>query len=335
VSRRMANVTFGDDSIRIRLFQAALRLATHFFEANEAGHSNGSANIEELNERWQLLKGDQTVSKYVETLLNELQPLKGQPLFDHIRSKLAKPFSFEQNLLRVNQAALDEVKECVTIWGGAKAQARVKHLAPFPIHLETSDHEHTQFFLQHTPRQIRVRPGSQKTLLRECLILRFSFFHEYLSHAFPAWSNDVEEASEGLLLALEFEWFESQYVALDNELVLRVWSRRQERQGRAFWVGRWLLNQCNSHECMRKFLLEWIGSWDSVELDVNLDLLSQLKGMYEKAGRHLGSNMTDKYKKTKDIIDSILCDPCAKAVWDLRKMRDELANALRPYGPKR
>jgi hypothetical protein len=86
---------------------------------------------------------------------------------------------------------------------------------------------------------------------------------------------------------------------------------------------------------MRKFLLEWIGSWDAVDCDVNLDLLSQLKGMSEKAGRHLGSKITDKYKKTHEVLDSILCGPCATGVWDLRKMRDELAAALRPYEPKK
>jgi hypothetical protein len=331
----MPHVTLGDDSIRIRLFQAAVRLATHFFEASEAGHADGSANVERLNQRWELLEGDQTVSQYVEKLLNELQPLEGQPLFDHIRSGLAKPFSFDKRLRQLNQTALNEVKECISTWGGAKAQARAKYLALFPIYLETSDHEHTQFFLEHSPRRIRVRPGSHKTLLRECLILEFSFFHEYLSHAFPAWSKDVEEVSEGLLLALEFEWFESRYTVLDNDLVLRLWNRRLEKQGPAFWVGRWLLKRCESRECMRTFLLEWIGSWDAVDRDVNLDLLSQLKGMSEKAGRHLGSNMTDKYKKTQDVLDSNLCGPCAKGAWDLLKMRDELAAALKPYEPKK
>jgi hypothetical protein len=331
----VSHVTFADDSIRIRLFQAAVRLAAHFFEARDARHSDGSANAEQLDKRWLLLEGDHTVSEYVKKLRQELEPLKGQSLFDHIRSQLAKPFSFDQSLLKVNQTALDDVKECISNWGGVKAQARVKHLALFPIYLETTDHDHTQVFLEHHPRRIRLRPGPQQTLLSECLILEFSFFHEYLSHAFPAWSKDVEEVSEGLLLALEFEWFESQYTVSDNDFVLRLWNRRLEKQGPAFWVGRWLLKRCESHNCMKKFLLEWIASWDGVDSDANLDLLSQLKGMSQKAGRNLGSNMTDKYKKTQEIVDSVLCGPCAAGVWDIRKMRDELAKALEPYGPKK
>jgi hypothetical protein len=328
----MSAVTFADDSIRMRLFQAAVRLATHFFEASEAGHSNGPAHVERLNQRWELLEGDQTVSEYVQTLESELEPLKGQPLFDHIRSQLANPFSFDQRLLELNQSALDEVKECIASWGGVQAQARAKDLAPFAIYLETTDHEDTQFFLEHAPRQIRVRPGSPKTMLRECLILEFSFFHEYLSHAFPAWSKDEVEVSEGLLLALEFDWFESRYTVLDNDFVYRLWSRRLEKQGRAFWVGRWLLNRCDSRECMRKFLLEWVASWDTVDPDINLDLMSQLKGISQKWGRHLGGNMTDKYKKTQSVINSILCAPCATGVWDIIKMRNQLTTALRPFG---
>lgn len=330
----MSNVTFGNDTIRTRMFQAAVRLATHFFEAREACHSDGLANIERLNQRWALLEGDQTVSEYVEKLASELQPLTGRPLFDHIRSELTKPFSFEQRLWELNQAALDEVKECVSTWGGAKALARAQHLALFPLHLESAKQENTQFFLEHKPRRILLRPGSEKTMLRECLILEFSFFHEYLSHAFPAWSKDQEEISEGLLLALEFEWFESRYTILDNNFIYRLWSRRLEKQAQSFWVGRWLLKRCESHQCVRKFLLEWIGSWDTVDIDVNLDLWSQLKGMSQRAGRHLGSNMTGKYKKTQEVFDSSLCGPCATGVWDLRKMRDDLAAALRPYGPK-
>jgi hypothetical protein len=282
-----------------------------------------------------LLEGDQTVSEYVKTLLKELQPLQGEPLFDQIRSELAKSFSFEQRLRDLNQATLDDVKLCISTWGGTRAQARTKQLSLFPIYLESTDQEHTQFFLEQSPRRIRIRPGSHKVMLRECLILEFSFFHEYLSHVFPAWSKDEEEISEGLLLALEFEWFESQYTILDNEFIYRLWSRRLEKQGEAFWVGRWLLKRCESPQCMRKFLLEWIGSWDTVDRDVNLDLWSQIKGMSKKAARRLGAKTTDKYKKTKDIIDSMLCGPCPDGLWDLKKMRDELETALKPYEPKK
>jgi hypothetical protein len=333
----MSVVTSGDDSKRVRLFRTAVRVAAHFYDAVArnpgAQTSRSPSHLEELNKRWLLLRGDQTVVGYEQSLQKELLPLQGEPVFDHIRGELSKPFLCDQRLGHVNQSALDEVRRCVHDWGGPRAQKHVQQLKLMPLHLESTDHEHTQFFYERSQKRILVRAGSPEVLLRECMILEFSLFHEYLSHAFPAWSKDVEPISEGWLLALEFEWFESQFTFEDNDLLLKVWHHRLEKEHRSFWAGRWLLGRCGSRECVRKFLLEWIGGWDAVDVNDNLDLLSQLRGVYSKAGHRLGGRISSKQKKTLEILDEVLCGPCSTGSWNIKDMRNRLAAALRAYGP--
>ena len=82
----MSEVTWGDDSIRIRLFQTATRLSAHFYDAvaGTAGSGAGlpSKHLEDLNKRWLLLEGDQTVIEYERSLEKQLLPLAGEPVFD-------------------------------------------------------------------------------------------------------------------------------------------------------------------------------------------------------------------------------------------------------------
>jgi hypothetical protein len=333
----MSEVTWGDDSIRIRLFQTATRAAAHFYGAVAATAAGDPAkHLEDLNKRWLLLEGDQTVIEYERSLQNELLRLAGEPVFDHIRTELGKTFAYDQRLWDVNKRALEEVRKCVTAWGGTKAKKRVKQLKLLPLHFESTDQEQTQFFFERSAKRILGRAGSQELLLRECMILEFSFFHEYLSHAFPAWPKDVEPVSEGLLFALEFDWFESEYTVLDNDLLLKVWQQRLEPERRSFWLGRWLLKRCASRDCVRKFLLEWVAGWDDFEEDENLDLMSQLQGVYAKTGNKLGGKLLSaKHLQTQKLLDAALCDRCDQGTWDIRKIRAELAVALGTYDPRK
>lgn len=333
----MAQVTWGDDSIRIRLFQTATRLSAHFYDAVGvvAGGSTGkpSSHLEDLNQRWVLLKGDQTVSEYVARLEKELFALAGEPVFDRIRTELAKTFSHEQRLWELNKKALEEVGRCIADWGGTKAKKRIKQLKLLPLHFESTDKDYTQFFFERAAHRILGRAGSQKWLLRECMILEFSLFHEYLSHAFPTWAKDVEPVSEGFLFALEFDWFEAEYTLFDNELLLNVWQPRLKAEREAFWAGRWLLNRCESRDCVRRFLLEWVAGWKDFDEDDNLDLLSQLQGVHAKAGFKLGRASSAKQQETLRLLDKVLCGRCAQAKWDIREMAKELAATLSRYNP--
>jgi len=332
----MPDVTWVDDAKPVRLFQVGVRLSAHFYDAMaktaSAKVGRSPSHIEELNKRWLMLSGDQTIPEYEETLQKELFPLAGEAVFDHIRAELAKPFPYDQKLVQINRAALDAARRCIKSWGGAKAERRLKQLKLLPLHLESIDDKHTQFSFERTENRILVRPGLPEILLRECMILEFSLFHEYLSHAFPAWSKDVEPISEGWLFALEFEWFESQYTPDDIDLLTTVWHRRLEPERRSFWVGRWLLNRCKSRECVAKFLLEWVADWNAIKEDDSLDLLSQLLGMRAKTGHRLGRKLSPKQLKILEMLDKTFCGPCAKGAWNIAYIKDELESVLHLYG---
>src|SRR5207244_13305444 len=129
---------------------------------------------------------------------------------------LAKTSARDQRLGQVNQKAQDGMRECINAWGGKKAKKRVKQLALLPLHCETAGKDETESFFERAQSRILIRVGSPEIILLECLVLEFTLFHEYLSHAFPTWSKDVEEISEGCLFALEFEWLHSKYTMFDN-----------------------------------------------------------------------------------------------------------------------
>jgi hypothetical protein len=331
-----ANVTWGDDSLRIRLFQTAVRVSAHFYDAvaRSPVGNNLEAHLDNLNNRWRFLKGDQKVIEYERSLQKELLPLVGQPVFDYIRQALAKPFAYESRLWGLNEAALKQVRECVRTWGGPKAKKRLKKLRLLPLHCESTASDYTEFFFERNTNSVLVRAGSPKDLLLESMLLEFSFFHEYLSHAFPSWTDDVEQISEGWLFALEFDWFWSRYTLLDNDLIMKVWQRRLEPERRSFWAAQWLLRRCKSPDCVRRFLLEWVGGWADFDQNANLDLLSQLEGVHNKIGYGLGRGLTAKQLKTQEILDATLCDPCEKGSWNISSMVSQLGSALRAYTPK-
>jgi hypothetical protein len=290
----MPTITWGDDSTRGRLFQTGLRIAAHFYDAvgktNWASDQKLLQHLEDLNKRWLIVAGgpEYEVAEYATVMAKELMPWEGQPLFDHIRSALAKPFAPDRRLEQVNQRALDQARECIKTWGGPKAKKRIGEIGLLPVSCKRTAADDTQFSFDR--ESILVQAGSHELLLLECMLLEFSFFHEYLSHAFPPWSRDHSEISEGFLFALEFEWLQSNYTLFDNDLLQRVWHPRLEKERDSFRTAQWLFRRCGSYECVFKFLLEWVAGWQEFSEDKHEDLLSQINGSYNKGGREIRDN---------------------------------------------
>jgi hypothetical protein len=288
-----------------------------------------------LNRRWQTVAeaGSDKNKKeddFPLRMQKELLPLEGQAVFDHIRSELTKPFSYDKRLQQINQRALDAAKECIRTWGGVKARERIKHLALLPLRCQSTDSD-TQFSFDRTEKWILVEAGSPAKLLLESLFLEFSFFHEYLSHVFPAWSKDVEPVSEGFLLALEFEWLQSRYTLFDYDIGSELWDGRLKRDRRSFRIGQWLIRRCDSLLCVRKFFLEWVAGWGESGEKQDEDLLSELLGIYKKTGSRFGGAGRAKALKTMEILDSALCGPCPTGTWDTSQMTKLLSSALLLY----
>jgi hypothetical protein len=205
---------------------------------------------------------------------------------------------------------LTEAIECIKEWGGPKARKRAGKLAEIPLLCKTGDKEQMEFSFERANGCISIRTGSAEGLFLECMLLQFSLFHEYLSHAFPTWSKDIAEISEGFLFRLEFEWLESRYTLFDNDLLYELWSTRLAKERGSFNTARWLLKRCRpSVDCMHKFLLEWAGGWQDFQEADHLDLLSQLKGVYNKIGSGFG-HTTPKALQTLKVLDQALCEPC-------------------------
>jgi hypothetical protein len=334
----MDDVSFKDDSKKMRLLQVALRISDHFSKA--AASLTGDdlerrdIHLDELTARFKLLDGDHEVSGFVEAFHSELKPREGTNLFDAIRSDLRQPYEYEQRLWELNTIALEEAKKCLATWGGPKAQRLAKTLKPLRICCESSDTQHTQLYFDRTAHtQIKLCPGKREMLLQDCMLLEFSFFHEYISHAFPNWQLDNSHLSEGWLLALEMDWFQNEYFFADAAVLGEVWHRRLGVENRQYQIGRWLLTRCDDRICVRRFLLEWLASWATIAIDENLNLLSLLIGAVEKAGFKLQRHGSGKQQKTVEVLSSLLCDPCPSSGWKYRRMSQLLQLELSKYDP--
>ena len=336
----MPRVSVGDDSIRIRQFQAALQVSAVFLEhLVRLGPPSAAPQtlFENLNERWRLLHslGDQPANVYADKMRRELPNLFDYPGHELLRSvvtDLEKPFDWKHRLLTVNNLALEQVRQCVHEWGGPKAEARVSRLKPRSIHCETTGDLDTKFFFDREADRLLVRPGYLTPLLSECMILEFSLFHEYLSHCFPCWVEDREEVSEGFLFALGFEWYLSTNSSFDDDLLEQVWRSRLGEQGREYFrVGQWLLRRpCDGlNLCFNRFLLEWVAVWREYPEDLHLDLISELVGVAKRAVSRFASS--GKRNKTLEIFGQLLCGGCEGSDWNLEDIVGRLAEALQSY----
>lgn len=329
----MSNVAWVDDSVRVRLFQTGVQVAAHFFEAlhevDVSSEKNLLEHVEDLNRRWLTIaeESELEIAQYTESMVKQLAASEGRPLFDHMRLHLAKPFSRDARIWQVNQAALKELSQCIQAWGGPKAKRRIAELKLLPLSCQTAADDDTHFSFNRQNPSIQIEAGSPTLMLFECLFLEFSFFHEYLSHALPAWSTDFPEISEGFLFALEFEWLQTKYTLFDNDLVQRVWHPRLEKERRAFRTGQWLFRRCSSYECIGRFLLEWVAGWNDFSEEDHKNLIAQLNGLYNKGGSEFGI-VSAKAKKMQDLLHKLLCDPCPNGTWNIQKIQGLLGNAL-------
>jgi hypothetical protein len=329
----MSRVIWGDDSIRVRLFQTAFRISAHFYDAIDHAEWGGNKSLlqhlEDLNKRWLTVAAGEEyrIDQYPDVMANELLPSRGQPIVDHIRIELSKTFAGDARIWQINQRALNAARACIDAWGGTKAKQRMGELDLLPLHGEKTGDDDTQFSFDRTGPFILIGAGSHEMMLLECMLLEFSLFHEYLSHAFPSWSKDSPEISEGFLFALEFEWLQSQYTLFDNDLAFKVWHRRLEKERDSFRTAQWLFRRCGSDVCVKRFLLEWVARWGDFSQEDHEDLLSQLKGAYNKLGSRFGK-FSSKSQKILKALDMVLCDPCPDGPWNIKKMKDLLGDAL-------
>jgi hypothetical protein len=330
----MGQVTLADDQKKLRLLQVAVRVTDHLFTAlHEDDGADDEKALAEVLSRWIHLKGDLTVVDFVLQIHSELSPLAGQPIFDSIRNKLNdKAYDYKGRIAELNELGFETARKCVQSWGGPKAQQRLKNLKLLPVRCETGGNDVTELYYERASRpKLLVYPGSPEKLLQDCVLLEFSFFHEYLSHAFPNWKSDDDRLSEGWLLALEIEWFKEEYTFLDRQALVDAWLPRLGKDKRAFWVADWLLARCKDKLCPRKFLLEWAADWNANDSDDNEDLISQITGVMKKAGQKLGGRQPEKKAAIRQVLDDQICSPCTKSSWKINKMRDALEVELDRY----
>jgi hypothetical protein len=340
----MHRITLADDSLHIRLFHAALQVASSFtrhigkFEAPEKSSLTPLTLVEEMDTRWRRLAvyGDRKPEEYCSKLSGEWQELvreKGYEVFRHVDADLKRPFDWKHALWDINERALEEAKRCVMAWGGLKAQRRLVELRVLPIHCETGGGKVSEFYFDRPRSRLLLRAGELDLLLLECIVLEFSLFHEYLSHAFPSWKQDYLQMSEGFLFALEFEWFEFNYNPIDTDVLHKVWYPRLEKNRNSLRGGQWLLRQCGlTSDCARKFLLEWAARWSDSTDDVNRDLHSQILGIGNKIGSRLCVQRPKEHKML-GLFGAELCNPCESSGWDFGRMRDRLGELLAAYRP--
>jgi hypothetical protein len=333
----MVQVTLADDQKKLRLLQVGVRVADHLFSALQQDHTADDENaLAEVLTRWLHLKGDLTVVEFVQQIHTELFPLAGQPIFDSVRSQLSRDeYDYKARIAKLNELGFETAQRCIHKWGGPKARARGKQLrvlGVLPVRCETRGNVETElYYLRGKKPSIDLYPGNTDKLLHECLLLEFNFFHEYLSHAFPNWEADDDRLSEGWLLAIEIEWFKEEYTFLDRHSLLEAWLPRLGVDKRDFQVGSWLLGRCDNKICAKRFMLEWVADWNANSKDVSADLVSQMFGVMKKSGSKLYGKKSAKNKGTEKVLDSQICDPCAKSYWKINKIRDILEKELDRY----
>ena len=330
----MVQVVLADDQKRLRLLQVAVRVADHLFTALQQDHSADDEKIlDEIVSRWSHLKDDLTVVQFISKVDMELAPLAGQPIFDAIRKQLSLPgYDYKARIATLNELGFQTAEKCIEKWGGPKAKERLKSLKILPVRCETRGNGVTELYYDRGSKpKLLVCPGSTDKVLQDCVLLEFSFFHEYVSHAFPNWKSDDDRLSEGWLLALEIEWFREEFGFFDRQALLDAWLPRLGKEKRAFHVADWLLGRCENKVCAKRFLLELVADWHSTSKDDKEDLVSLITGVMKKAGPKLGGKRSKKRETTRQILDDELCRPCAKSVWNINKLRDALAAELERY----
>jgi len=343
----MPRVRWEDAELPIRVFRVALRLSTHFLERVEEFQVPADSELrpidllkvidQDLQITYQLL-GDKPLDDYrdlVRTRLDASARVEGyRDVLGPMVTDLGAPFSCEKRLVQLNQRAFEELKRCIRRWGGPAAREREGQLKLLPLRCATAAVDDSPILsFVRAKGSLLLRAGLVKDALWECIILEFSIFHEYLSHYFPSWREDREEISEGYLFALEWEWFENEYLPFDVDLLQHIWNPRLRGNRHSLRFAQWLLRRCPaSRDCAARFLLEWVAGWRKLPESLQDDVKSQLSGIANK----LLSRMAPLRAKDEELqrrLDDAICGPCQEGNWDLKTVRDRLADALKAFGP--
>jgi hypothetical protein len=336
----MADLSWTDAATPTCMFQLGMRICDHFALAmSELAHHDVKSQYErldDLNTRMSLMAGGLSVDEYVEHVRKELVVYQGEPLSDAVWASLAGPYDYTARVQAINAIALDQVRKCVSKWGGPQAADRLKALAELPLQCGASDGGSIECAFDRDSLRINVGAGVTDSLLNECMIFEFTLFHEYLSHAFPDWDEDEPDVSEAWLFALELQWFKYEYTALDTDLLVKVWEPRLQGDRDPFRAAEWLLGRCDSRKCVATFVLNLVSNWESLGPEHGSEFLSLLVGAATKAGLKSGGRISDKQQHTLDLVNDLLCAPCGLQLpsWDLKAMHSKLKQEISKYGLK-
>ncbi|RSL17710.1 hypothetical protein EDE15_3249 [Edaphobacter aggregans] len=106
----------------------------------------------------------------------------------------------EEHLMELNKEGRDRAIECVKRWGGPLAKKRLESLRSADLEVSENGHTGATYTYMPTPTgSVRLAFGHPRGSLLSYLNLDFYFFHEYLSHIFPAWDDRARDFSEGYL----------------------------------------------------------------------------------------------------------------------------------------
>jgi hypothetical protein len=146
----------------------------------------------------ELYRGDNTeLGKVVDEVLTAVRPFSTDELQQHL-SALASEGKKLMNL-------------CVQNWGGQEARKRLLEVQDASLEIVTEvSAKRTWLFANSATgaTKISLRAGVGESTLTDYISLPFYYFHEYLSHVFSQWDDLPGTFSEGMLFALEKQFFE-------------------------------------------------------------------------------------------------------------------------------
>jgi hypothetical protein len=315
-------------------------MCDHFaFAMSELSHEDVKKQYDRfdvLNKRMSAITENYDLPGYVNRAIRELAVFKGDSVCDAVRKALRGSYDYDERLKKLNEIAFDQVRKCVDEWGGRRAATRLKTLEQLPVICEPAGSKAIGCSFGREVRQITIGAGLSEALLNECMIFEFTLFHEYLSHAFPAWQRDEPEVSEAWLFALELQWFKHEYTALDTDLLVKVWEPRLREARDPFRAAEWFLGRCDSRKCVATFLLNLVGSWNKLGPKRGSEFLSSLIGVAMKTGLKSGGHGSAKQQNTIALVEKLLCSPCNTKTpnWNLEQMHADLKREISKYGLK-
>jgi hypothetical protein len=335
-------VLWADDNLPVRFFKVALQVSSLFM--HHAPKPPGSRSPgHPVNKLFTALEkvlaivaaeGDWTISNFRKEIKRQLKVPKNFAAYDCFRGicdALEEDFDFDENLLKFHRAAFDTACACVSEWGGPESRARLEALKLLPLYCESSSGLPTLLWFNRPAKQIKVKVGNLDGLLRDCLLLRFNLFHEYLSHAFPKWSKDHSALSEGYLFALEFQWFQDNSFPFEANLVQKHWNPQLGDDRPDFAAAQWLLRRCEGRpKCFATFLLEWAASWPLFEDGIHKDLIAQITSLINRSVSQMAESPRD--RALLKAVESVVCSHCSETPLALDRARDALDAALKPFG---